>query len=87
MVGIVLCPTAYAASLNRLITGGYMLIMQTEDAAKRREYIESKQLAKVIWSHETEDSVSVQYHPKGIKGKPTRTVVVVANTQAYIENS
>lgn len=46
-----------------------MIIMQTEDAKKRREYIESKGLAKVITSQEHSDTVFVQYHPKGIKGK------------------
>lgn len=45
-----------------------MIIMQTEDAKKRREYIESKELAKVITSQEHGDTVFVQYHPKGIKG-------------------
>ena len=45
-----------------------MIIMQTLDAAVRRSYLESKGLAKVIFSHEGEDFVCVQYHPKGIKG-------------------
>ncbi|KAH7397203.1 hypothetical protein BKA66DRAFT_508985 [Pyrenochaeta sp. MPI-SDFR-AT-0127] len=48
--------------------GGYMIIMQTEDAKKRREYIEAAGLAKVIFGHEHDDAVCVQYHPKGIKG-------------------
>ena len=48
--------------------GGYMIIMQTEDARKRREYIEAKGLSKVIFDHEYSDSVCVQYHPRGIKG-------------------
>jgi hypothetical protein len=49
--------------------GGYMIIMQTEDAKKRREYIKSKELAKVIFEHEHDDAMCVQYHPKGIKGR------------------
>jgi hypothetical protein len=49
--------------------GGYMIIMQTEDAKKRREHIKSKGLAKVIFGHEHGDVVCVQYHPKGIKGR------------------
>ncbi|KAJ4376414.1 hypothetical protein N0V83_001697 [Neocucurbitaria cava] len=48
--------------------GGYMIIMQTEDARKRREYIEAKGLAKVIWGYDHNDTVCAQYHPKGIKG-------------------
>jgi hypothetical protein len=54
--------------LDRKGDGGYMIIMQTADAKKRREYIEAKGLAKVIWSHEGESSYGVQYHPKGIPG-------------------
>jgi hypothetical protein len=42
--------------------------MQTLDAPARRKYIESKKLAKVIFSHELEESICIQYHPKGIKG-------------------
>lgn len=45
-----------------------MIIMQTEDAKKRREYIEAEGLAKVIFGYEHGDAVCVQYHPKGIKG-------------------
>lgn len=48
--------------------GGYMIIMQTADAKKRREYIEAKGLGKVIFEHVHDDVVCVQYHPKGIKG-------------------
>ncbi|KAK3698933.1 hypothetical protein LTR37_016720 [Vermiconidia calcicola] len=54
--------------LDRRGDGGYMIIMQTEDAKKRKEYIESNGLAKVIWTHEGEDSFGAQYHPKGIRG-------------------
>jgi hypothetical protein len=45
-----------------------MIIMQNSDAAAARSHIESEGLAKVIFSHEGEDSICVQYHPKGIKG-------------------
>jgi hypothetical protein len=45
-----------------------MIIMQTEDANKRREYIQGKGLAKVILRQEHGDVTFVQYHPKGIKG-------------------
>lgn len=48
--------------------GGYMIIMQTEDAKKRRENIEANGLAKVIYDYDHGDTVCVQYHPKGIKG-------------------
>jgi hypothetical protein len=48
--------------------GGYMMIMQTGDAAARRKYIESNNLAKVIWGHSHGDVECVQYHPKGIAG-------------------
>ncbi|KAF2641192.1 hypothetical protein P280DRAFT_399231 [Massarina eburnea CBS 473.64] len=48
--------------------GGYMIIMQTEDAKKRREYIEDKGLSKVIWGYEHDDVTCVQYHPRGLKG-------------------
>ena len=46
-----------------------MIIMQTADAAKQRERIESQDLAKVIYTSEQDDSTWVQYHPKGIKGR------------------
>jgi hypothetical protein len=49
--------------------GGYMIIMQTLDAAARRAYIESRALAKVIFSHSHDDVACVQYHPKGIAGE------------------
>ncbi|KAF2193873.1 hypothetical protein K469DRAFT_548688 [Zopfia rhizophila CBS 207.26] len=54
--------------LDKRGDGGYMIIMQTADAKRRREYIESKGLGKVIFSYDHKDSVCVQYHPKGIKG-------------------
>ena len=56
--------------LDRRGDGGYMIIMQHPDAKYRKEFIEKRNLAKVIYNHETEDSVTVQYHPKGIKGAP-----------------
>jgi hypothetical protein len=60
--------------LDKRGDGGYMIIMQTEDARKRREYIQAKDLAKVITSLEHDDVVFVQYHPKGIKGAFSSTV-------------
>ncbi|EXJ54547.1 hypothetical protein A1O7_09888 [Cladophialophora yegresii CBS 114405] len=48
--------------------GGYMIIMQTLDAAARRKDIESRGLARVIFSHAHDDVLCVQYHPKGIAG-------------------
>jgi hypothetical protein len=60
-----------------------MIIMQTEDAKKRREYIEEKELAKVIFKHDYNDVVCVQYHPRGIKGmfvlKPIHTAVKISH--------
>lgn len=50
-----------------------MVIMQTRDAVARRLSIESKRLAKVIYSHEHDDAVCIQYHPKGIKGTGSST--------------
>jgi hypothetical protein len=52
---------------------GYMIIMQTENATKRRQYIESQGLAKVITAQEHGNTVFVQYHPKGIKGQWTQS--------------
>ena len=46
-----------------------MIIMQTMNADKRRAYIESKGLSKVIYSYQHDDVHCIQYHPKGIKGK------------------
>jgi hypothetical protein len=45
-----------------------MIIMQTLSATPRREYLEANNLAKVIFVHKLEESVCIQYHPKGIKG-------------------
>jgi hypothetical protein len=47
---------------------GYMVIMQTEDAEKRRAYILKNGLASVITHSAGRDHTLVQYHPKGIKG-------------------
>lgn len=49
--------------------GGYMIIMQTDDAKKRQQYIELRGLARVITAQEHSDTVFVQYHPKGVKGQ------------------
>ena len=54
--------------LSKRGDGGYMIIMQTLDAKARRQHVESNKLAKVIWTHEHDDTVAVQYHPKGIPG-------------------
>jgi len=54
--------------LSKRGEGGHVVIMQTEDTARQRVYIESKGLGKVIFSHEQDDALYVQYHSKGIKG-------------------
>jgi catechol 2,3-dioxygenase-like lactoylglutathione lyase family enzyme len=65
--------TAAGRLLARKGDGGYMLIMQTEDAKKRRQYVEEKKLARVIFGYESAyaggEFVNVQYHPKGIRGR------------------
>ena len=48
-----------------------MIIMQNADAIVQRRLLEEQGLAKVVFSHQYEDSVCVQYHPKGIKGSST----------------
>jgi hypothetical protein len=53
--------------------GGYMIIMQTEDAKTRREYLKKQGMARVIFTHDYGDVVCTQYHPKGIKGKLTKS--------------
>jgi hypothetical protein len=69
--------------------GGYMIIMQTEDAAKRRDYIVKNKLAKVIANMPTDSALMVQYHPKGIKGAiilnddPEILYSLVANRRSY----
>ncbi|EEP75692.1 predicted protein [Uncinocarpus reesii 1704] len=68
----VVSPTTPGTTAGRLLSkrgdGGYMIIMQTLDANRRRAFIETNGLAKVIYSHGSPDSVCIQYHPKGIKG-------------------
>lgn len=68
----VVSPFQESTTAGRLLSkrgdGGYMIIMQTEDAKKRRDHIEAEGLAKVIFSQEHDDIILVQYHPKGIKG-------------------
>jgi hypothetical protein len=54
--------------LDKRGDGGYMIIMQTEDAKRRREHIEATGRARVIWGYEHEHTTCVQYHPKGIRG-------------------
>jgi hypothetical protein len=61
--------TTVGRLLKKRGNGGYMIIMQTLDAATRRQYIESNKLAKVIWSHPHDDVECFQYHPKGIAGE------------------
>ena len=48
--------------------GGYMIIMQNDDAVKRRKMIEANGAAKVIYAHESEYAHCIQYHPMGIPG-------------------
>jgi len=68
----VVSPTQPGTTAGRLLDkrgdGGYMIIMQTLDAAKRKKMIESKGFSKVIWGYEHGDVACAQYHPKGIKG-------------------
>ncbi|KAF1829409.1 hypothetical protein BDW02DRAFT_574005 [Decorospora gaudefroyi] len=68
----VVSPIREGTTAGRLLEkrgeGGYMVIMQTEDAKRRRKYIEAERLASVIFEHEQGDAVCIQYHPKGIKG-------------------
>src|SRR6266498_2684348 len=68
----VVSPTKPGTTAGRLLSkrgdGGYMIIMQTSDANAQRKRIESRGLGKVIYSHEHDGAVCVQYHPKGVKG-------------------
>ena len=67
-------PTRDGTTAGRLLDkrgdGGYMIIMQTEDAKKRRDFIEEKGLGRVIWGYEKESEgvICAQYHPRGVKG-------------------
>lgn len=65
--------TTVGRLLEKRGDGGYMIIMQTIDAALRRQYIESKKLARVILGYSHDDVVCVQYHPKGIPGRSCPT--------------
>jgi hypothetical protein len=60
--------TAAGRRLKRCGDGGYMIIMQTVDAMAQKAWIEERGLARVILAQELDESVLVQYHPKGIKG-------------------
>jgi len=60
--------TTVGRLLQKRGDGGYMIIMQTLDAAARRTHIESQGLAKVIFSHSHDGVQCIQYHPKGIAG-------------------
>lgn len=68
----VLAPAKEGTPAGRLLQrrgeGGYMIIMQTLDAGARREYIESRNLARVVFSFTEGDAQCVQYHPKGVPG-------------------
>jgi hypothetical protein len=72
-------PTEAGTTAGKLLEkrgdGGYMVIMQTEDAKTRREYLKKQGLAEVIFTHDDGDVVCTQYHPKGIKGKSTAFLV------------
>jgi hypothetical protein len=52
-----------------------MIIMQTLDAVARRKHIKENKLGKVIFEHEVDrgESICVQYHPKGIPGRISKT--------------
>jgi hypothetical protein len=54
--------------LDKRGDGGYMIIMQTEDAKERRQHIETTGRVRAIWGYEHDDITCVQYHPKGIRG-------------------
>lgn len=47
-----------------------MVIMQTQDAGARKEYIQTRNLSRVIFDFIDGDAECVQYHPKGIPGTP-----------------
>lgn len=65
-------PFEHGTTVGRLLAkrgeGGYMVIMQTDDAVQRRDHVEKHNLAKVIFTHDHDDVACTQYHPKGIKG-------------------
>jgi hypothetical protein len=79
----VVSPTRDDTTAGRLLDkrgdGGYMIIMQTEDADARRKHIEGTGKGKVIFSHPfshsypswggvKDEGLCIQYHPKGVKG-------------------
>lgn len=79
----VVAPTRPGTTAGRLLDkrgdGGYMIIMQTEDAVARSRKIEAAGLSKVIFKHPFSSSYPswggvkdegwcIQYHPKGFKG-------------------
>jgi len=63
--------------------GGYMVIMQTEDAALRRDYILKNKLASVITDSRSSVHQLVQYHPKGVKGGVMPELDSHSATEAY----
>lgn len=80
----VVAPTRPGTTAGRLLEkrgeGGYMIIMQTHDAARQRTLVENSGKSKVIFSHPFSHSYPswggvvkdegwcIQYHPKGFKG-------------------
>jgi hypothetical protein len=79
----VVSPTKPGTTAGRLLEkrgeGGYMVIMQNEDADATRKQIEAAGKSKVIFSHpfshcypswngNKDEGHCIQYHPKGIKG-------------------
>ena len=68
----VVSPTEAGTSAGRLLEkrgdGGYMIIMQCENAAAQRDLVTQRGLAKVIFTQEQHGNICVQYHPSGIAG-------------------
>jgi hypothetical protein len=54
--------------LDKRGDSGYMMIMQTQDAALRRDYILKHKLGRTITDNRSDSYQLVQYHPKGVKG-------------------
>ncbi|KAF2674494.1 hypothetical protein BT63DRAFT_419784 [Microthyrium microscopicum] len=68
-------PTRPDASGARFLTklqadcAGYMLILQTRDALKRRKAIEAAELGRILWTNgDKETSFASQYDPRVVKG-------------------
>jgi hypothetical protein len=59
-----------------------MALMQTSDAAARHSYLQTNGLAQVIFTHDGDDFVCVQYHPKGIKGAESRLQISLSHLRA-----